>query len=371
VKQKAHFIQDAMELYAVARLQQLAENNGVAGAADATKKMAAFRDYAEARDLNSDDFENGEYGQYMSNLERALPNFISRLNDQYQGRPIDFIDVEAKYRNLGLKGDFLVVLDRGREQHSVSLKNYRKSASRPQVSSGTFNSFIVNFLFDSQGVGSWLDPTMGTKFRSGAGRDEAFIRNGYGHLLPAVRELDALNLQIKERFVLSDEFEFLDEAIFDHARKEIGLMGASICAEILQLLPRELVARRLLKMTGLDGAEHFLIIDSVRDIDTLTSKRLQQLLVGCQRAPVHFDLVKQGLRFAWVEGDESLLTVDVPFTINKNGAWVSDEPYPGTRPYRGEPYPLAFNQRRPRKSRELATSINTYVNFEASGVFES
>jgi hypothetical protein len=70
-----------------------------------------------------------------------------------------------------------------------------------------------------------------------------------------------------------------------------------------------------------------------------------------------------------VNGSRTLLQVDVPFTINKNGAWISGDYYTGTRWHAKEGRQLAWGQRRPKKSRELATSINTYVNFGATGIF--
>ena len=60
--------------------------------------------------------------------------------------------------------------------------------------------------------------------------------------------------------------------------------------------------------------------------------------------------------------------VDVPFTINKNGAWISEE-YQGERFHAKEQKMLATGQRRPKKSKELATSTNTYVDFAAAGIF--
>ena len=65
-----------------------------------------------------------------------------------------------------------------------------------------------------------------------------------------------------------------------------------------------------------------------------------------------------------------MLSVNIPFTINKNGAWMSGTPYEGSTAYHNEPYPLAYNERRPRKSRELATSINTYLDLKSTGVFD-
>ena len=79
----------------------------------------------------------------------------------------------------------------------------------------------------------------------------------------------------------------------------------------------------------------------------------------------------KGIGFDFVLEGETLVQVDVPFTINKNGAWISGTPYDGVRFHAKEGIDLAYGQRRPKKSKELATSINTYVNFGAAGIFET
>ena len=56
-----------------------------------------------------------------------------------------------------MKGDFAIVLD-GKETISFSLKNYKGGVKRPQVCSGTYNSFVMNILFESKGVGMFINP---------------------------------------------------------------------------------------------------------------------------------------------------------------------------------------------------------------------
>ena len=77
----------------------------------------------------------------------------------------------------------------------------------------------------------------------------------------------------------------------------------------------------------------------------------------------------QGLGIEFVHENVVVLKAQVPFTINKNGAWISGTPYAGVRLHHKEGVELAFGQRRPKKSRELATSVNTYLDLQPTGIF--
>ena len=77
VDQKAHHIQDALEKYAVAKLQGIVEERGVASRETAELVMEEFREYATERELTADDFETGKYARYKSNLDNHLPVFVS------------------------------------------------------------------------------------------------------------------------------------------------------------------------------------------------------------------------------------------------------------------------------------------------------
>lgn len=363
-----HFVQDACEIYAVAELQRLAEEGGLAVTKDAGEKLEAFRAYAAERLLTRADFD--KWPNYIENLKHHLPEFFGDLVRTLGSGPMDFIDVERDSRNLNLKGDFMITRP-GHEGVSVSLKNYDKSAQRPQCSSGTFNSFPLNFIFETDGVGMFLD-SRGLRFKgsSRTNRDAALNAAGLAGVVPLMGRLDGLNDEIKQRFVYGPDFEFLDESKFDKARKQVGSQGQAIILEFLELMGAGKIKDRLLKMTGLDGREEILLIDPKRRSDTITNEAFRNLRFGVSdpRSVVTFESRGQSIRFEFKIDGRLLLVVDVPFTINKNGAWIS-ETYGGTRMHSKEGLMLATGQRRPKKSKELATSTNTYVDFGAAGIF--
>ena len=124
-------------------------------------------------------------------------------------------------------------------------------------------------------------------------------------------------------------------------------------------------------MIGMDGEEEMLLMDPNQFTDSITNPIFRALRVALQDPATQLVVGRrgQGVGFNFVIGDLPLLQVDVPFTINKNGAWISGDYYVGTKWHAKEQRNLAYGQRRPKKSRELATSINTYVNFGATGIF--
>lgn len=371
MRDEEHHVQDALELYAVARIQRLAQDRKLAITKDAETKLRSFVAYAKSRGYTTTDFRTGRWSAYMSAYDKHLPVFFDRLAQMMPKQRFDFINVEVENRNAQLKGDFLIVTSKG-TRFSVSLKNYRGGALRPQLQSGTYNSFILNFLFGSSGVGSFDDPTAGGRFRSsGAGRDLALAANGYAAVIPYMAQMDALNVEIRRRFIDTPEFEFLDEAVFDRARKECGAAGVAVALQIFTHIDAARLKARGLKMIGMDGAEELLLMDPVRFADTITNERFRELRRSLQDAGTTLCVGRrgQGIGFDFVSAERLLLQVDVPFTINKNGAWISGEYYEGERPHAKEGRSLAHGQRRPRKSRELATSVNTYANFGATGIF--
>ena len=377
-----HYIQDAFEIRAVGLLQALAEQRGVAISHDSAEKLAEFDEYLQAREATRSQLSRTHgsfYDLYEASLHAHLPGFIDRLVAQMPGEAFDFLNVEAEARNAGRKEDFLIELRSG-DPIRVSLKNYRASAQRPQVCSGTYNSFIVNFLLESAGgPGMVFHPLTGEAFHGAkrVTRDDAVSALGLNEIVPLLAQLDALNDEIKETFVRGDEFAFYDDARFDAARKSCGNRGADLAESILKLMGDERVRTRTLTLAGLDDGDELLLMDPARCTDSLTSARFREIRLGANHpdASVRYERSGQSIKFTIVGPDgRDLLPVAVPFTINKNGAWhlPRSGPYEGTMLKRdkGHDLQLHYGERRPYKSKELATSVNTYVEFEVAGIFD-
>jgi succinate dehydrogenase flavin-adding protein (antitoxin of CptAB toxin-antitoxin module) len=374
MREKEHHIQDALELLAVARLQQMAEAAGVAITQSSRAKFKDFQDYATERGITEKDLSTGPYSAYRQSLDTHLPTFFERLVEHYDGERFDVVNVEVEHRNAGKKGDFEIRPEKS-PPVSVSLKNYRGSAERPQFNAQTFNSFALSFLFPKAGsVGMFIDTSTGKVFagRNRTERDAALRKNGYGHLVEIFHELDAYQDEIRETFVDSPEWEFLDEKKFDPIRKRIGTEGAKTMERFLTELPDEVIKARLLAMAGLDGSEAVLLMDPRVMAESVTeATKLRHLYtnvqadhcsvrVGRRGQSIHFELIVEG---------EVLVSVQVPHTINKNGAWIDDESFKGGKLHAKEGKVLKHRQRRPKKSKQISTSINTYMDLGAAGIF--
>lgn len=376
-----HYLQDAFEILAVAELQRLAELSDLAITNDADEKFATFADYLNTRNATRSQLKKSNqkhYDVYADNLQRHLPAFFARLVEHLPGERFDFVDVEREARNRGGREDFLIERE-GQDAIKMSLKNYRGSAARPQVCSGTFNSFIVNFLLEpGSGPGMVLHPNTGKRFRgsSKASRDSAIEALGLAEIIPLVHALDTLNDEIRATFVYGDDYEDYDKERVSAAQKHYGNAGADLALQIIELIGPERVKRRLLTLAGLDAGDEVLILDPVRCSDSLTNRRFHDLRAAAlhPESTVRHERRGQSIRFVIVgPGCSDLLMVDVPFTLNTNGAWhrPSSGHYPGTEPKmdKGHLVHLRYGQRRPYKSKEFATSVNTYVELEAAGVF--
>lgn len=373
MRDSEHFIQDACELYAVALLQKHAQQHNISAVADAKEKEKSFHGYLAQRSMGPDDLEVEPGLTYINNLERHIPVFVAKLAKMWPSAKLEFINVETEYRNLKLRGDFLI---KGTPfgDLAVSLKNYRNGARRPQVCSGTFNSFVLNFVFESTGVGTFFDPISKTTFR-GANveeRDEAIVNAGLGVMLSQLHRLDELNKEIRSQFIDGPEYEYFSPEDFKVACAKVGQEGADLAGKILKQLPREVIRKRILTMTGFDGQDEVLLIEPDTSTDTITNPRFRLLRERLQHEDIaiEIELKGQGLGIVFADRGATVLTAHVPFTINKNGAWISGEPYTGKRFHKKEGVELAYGQRRPKKSRELATSVNTYLDLEPTGIFE-
>ena len=190
-------------------------------------------------------------------------------------------------------------------------------------------------------------------------------------MVPYMAQMDQLNSDIRARFIDTPEFAYLDEVVFDRARKECGAAGAAIAAQVLTHVDHARSKSRALKMVGMDGGEEMLLMDPTAFADTITNPVFRRLRETVQSPETVLRVSPRGQAIAmdFMAGHRVALEVYVPFTINKNGAWMSGDPYEGVRFHAKEGVNLAWGQRRPKKSRELATSINTYVNFGATGIF--
>jgi len=374
-----HHFQNASELFAVTELQRLAEAGGVAHGANSVELLDAYdQSLAKNGHTHATLQASSRGAKYLANAKDLSIEILARLIDARPEATFSFVFTGREGRLERRKGDFDILIHHPGETDievvSVSLKNYANGIQRIQVCAGTFQSFALGFILDSEGVGKWHDPVDDSRYASpvkgfSTWRDAALVRNEYPQLVAEFHALDKLNQDIKDAFINSEDFLFYDKVGVKAEQVRVGTAGAACLERILSQLPPETVRQHILKTIGFDGAEDLLVVGGGKIADTFTDQAFAKLLQSVRRAPLTFTARAQTLHLSFGEPGAQVLSIDVPCTINTNGAWYRDgEPYEGTRLHVKEQRDLAWCERRPRKCRQIATSINTYLNLKATGV---
>jgi hypothetical protein len=372
-----HITQDAAEHYAVYLMAKTAEELGVAKAQSSADIWSEFVGYLEARNWKFEVEFSNIYPKYKLNAEKQIPNFVKRLVSSFPDSKFLFTIDEANFRVAGRKADFTVESTVPSNLSHVSLKNYigEGGIKRPQVSSGTFLSFANGFVFERSGVGVYIDPrSEDTTFKGSDSdsREQVLKYTNHEGLIPHIQKLEDLQQQVRDellkvRFYDANKVRKVIEAIVPVAQDQM--------LTIFSILGEKVVRKKLVERIGLDGEEDMLFFDSTDSIDSITNPKFRQF---CQlindEGSTHFQMrsVGQSLKFEFLRGDKLLLDVDIPLTINTNGAWHRPkERYSGTQPKndKGVVVDLMWGEIRPRKSKEIATSTNSYLSLAKTGIF--
>lgn len=373
-----HVTQDAAELYAVYVMQRTVEQLNRATQESSSRLYDEFVSYLADAGINEDWFSGGPYANYKRNADAQLPAFALRIVDHFPDSTFTFENVEKEYRDRGLKGDFVFLGTSLGSPISVSLKNYIGTGGirRPQVGSGTFASFAQGFVFERVGVGTYLDPRSGGSFRgaSKGARDDVLVHLGLQRMIPVFDQLDECQSMVRAEFLGADT-EFYDSDRVATAARRVAEKGIQVTIDLFETLGLDRVKEVVLARAGLDGKEEALYFDAERYVDSITNRRYHDLRVALNDDETTLNVRQhgQGIRFDFMRDGVMLLSIHVPYTINTNGAWFRPKEYfEGTREYldKGHRVQLRWGQRRPYKSKEIATSVNTYVDLQATGIFD-
>lgn len=370
MERELHFTQDALEAYCVAKLTELSEHDNLSISNDSKVKYQVYEDYCDEREIDPSVDEDGKV--YYETYNQHLPVFWGNLKKCYPNSKFDFIDVETEFRNLNKKGDFVIEIENVGSK-SVSLKGYKKDIKRIQVCSGTFNSFITNFLFEKDGVGSFKTED-GIRFKGStiADRDREIKKIGFGGILPTLHELDKINPEIKEYFVYGKKAEWFKDIEEDwkQGHSKYGFQAIELTLKLLrENFSDEQVKSRLLDQIGFNGEEELLLLDPKRVIDSITDKNFRSLINEVRfDSTIRYYKHGKGINFDFVDKNgDVVLSVNIPFCLQKNGGWFLPKDKKG-KFHKKENVFLEYGQRRPKKSKEINTSINTYVNLGKTGI---
>jgi hypothetical protein len=367
---KDHFIQDATEAYIVYLLQAHAVENKVAITDDVAEKHNTFIQYCEDRDI-LDEFNKSIYKE---NIDVVIDKFILDLLAKYPNRKFDFVDVEREFRDKKLKGDFIIQFEDG-SLISFSLKNYKKGFDRIQLCSGTWHSFLNNFLFESAGVGTFFNPFTQEVFQgcNREYRDSLIEKLGYDALKEVYTFFDSINDTIKKFYTYGEQARYWKNvsAQWKGDCAAYGLKAAEKIISALDSIPKDMIKNRIIKMAGLNYDEEILLVGNGKYLCSLFNQKYAQILkrVNSTESVVEYITNGKGLLFTLCDSVGVIVNIEVPFTLQKNGAWhLPKTKYVGTQYHNKEGVALIHGERRPKKSKEISTSINTFLNLKKSGV---
>ena len=363
-----HYIQDAAEAYIVWLLQKLAQKHNVAFTNDAEDKKKIFNIYCYERGIESIFNES----LYKQNVDTVIDDLFLNLIKKYPNKKFDFIDVEKEFRDKKLKGDFIMQFEDG-SYISFSLKNYKKGFGSIQLCSGTWHSFLNNFLFKPVGVGTFKDPFTGQVFQgcNYEYRDNLIDRLGLSSLKDVYNFFDYVNETIKSYYVYGDEAKHWDNisSKWDQDCENYGLEAVDKVISALNGIDNNKIKERIIKMAGLNYDEELLLIGKGKYVCSLLNDRYGEILkrVNSDKCEVEYGKNEKSVLFTLKDIDGIIISIKVPFTLQANGAWYRDSEY--IEYHKKEKMSLVWGQRRPKKSKELNTSTNTYLPLKKAGVY--
>jgi hypothetical protein len=213
---------------------------------------------------------------------------------------------------------------------------------------------------------------------------------GYGFLISELYDYFEYVLDtIKNRYVYSSDGLWWSDNE-DEWKNDCEVYGHEavrkmICA--LEKLPQSKIKKRVLKQTGMDGAEELLLLSPKKYRCSLFDKDYSNAIkrANSEESWVDFSKHEKSVRYILRDEKGYIMHMDMPFTLQKNGCWAYIEDYPngfpddlvldknGKLPYNGgkksvdKGTAFGWGERRTNKCKQLNTSTNTYVYLDDIG----
>lgn len=248
----------------------------------------------------------------------------------------------------------------------ISLKQYQK-VSNPQVASGTYLSTVAGIFFETSGRGIYKTPG-GEKFQS---KDHEEAKRYFKEYYKIdITPLISLTKNVhKLRYEEYKPKNWKD--ICTNTGKEAVEIINNLLTEACKNDPNfsTMLKSRILERTGLlENNEKHLFFNfynqkenSYKTVNTITNKKARDIIseLNSKDCIMSFAPNKQSIEFKLTAPEQalSLLVAKMPLTINSNGAWVSKAGF-----HKKEGIHLEEGQRRPKKSMQLDTSTNFYLD---------
>ena len=389
--QTDHYIQDATEQDLVYRVQKLLVLDNLAVTDDWQEKKKEFDDRLVEKKIVTKYAKSA----YKVCLDNHYLQVYNKLKDYRSGIKFDIVWIGRDGRNESKKGDFILTYEDGKVV-SYSLKVYKKGYASIQVRSGTYNSWILSIILKDYAlpsVGMYSNPIPEeewknysnrkyvTKFDGGkslAIRDIVLKYLGLNSAIDLLHALDKVKEDSIARFrddlYMRNYFNDGVEKAWKDQCKVAGNAGASLICDYLK---SENVDMKdwVLKQIGFSGGEELLALSPKNYLLSTDSEQYKKAVARAlsEESFVDYGVRCKGIGFTFKDNQGDIISINVPFTLNKNGAWWTrvkefegKKPYPGKNKDSGTM--LSYGEWRPEKSQEMATSINTYVELKEAGI---
>ena len=399
----AHNVQDAAEIYFAYKLQLELETHNKHVSTYASTLKQEFDDYLSKLQITFSQFLKHHF--YAKNVDKHVKLIAKIIIDIYPDQYVDIRCVESDFRNLGKKGDFVIIRSSERivdttydwtqyPHISVSLKN-QKQHIRYQCCSGTFVSFLLNMIYDRHGPGQLIIPgsqtdtkpngetfTSRKDFSSEESRTKISMPD---QVYEAITQLKAINQTYRTKFIEGDfgKLWYNCKDAWKQDCTNAGESAANIILPILNSLDKKSLKKRVLKMCGFNSeAEELLILSKDGFIFSIHNPKFKDVITKVNRDDYEIRVIKhcKSIRFNFAQVGLNICEqplflkgiCTVPLTLQKNGAWwLPTTKHEGTKYHEKEKCELAYGERRPKKSRELNTSTNCFVNMRNIGIIDS
>lgn len=313
---------------------------------------------------------------YIITVETASLELAKDIANKYPDKKKYKCYISVNYKHDPQeKCDISVQMD-NEHIEKISVKLYKKNStlsSKVQVCSGTFISTMISIGFDQNGVGSYLN-----------GNDEINIM-GKGVDLKIAKEHIEKKFGLRSGYLFSQakglDKHFIplitgpntdyDDVKWKAACKKVGEEGVPIMLEYFNILIEKdeyNVIKRVLNKIGNDNTQIVICLGSGYYSSFRTNKfhvllnlwKENKLKISvCQSGKKHN---RRGICINIYNKytNEILLSINMPLTINKNGAWQLTNKE--GRYCKTDGAFIAFGKLRPIKSKQMATSTNCYVS---------
>lgn len=371
-----HFLQDTAETYWTYIVQKKLEEKGL-NISSVEERETIFNEYCiiHSHSLNIiDGKEKFCESPYKKNMDLVVNEWVDKLISIYPDKKMDITYVAQEFRNLSMKGDFKITIEGIPEPISFSLKNYKSGdISRIQLCSGTWHSLINGYaLNEGEGPGMFIDVNTGGRFRAQKSdltqRDNNYRQLGLENIIENINEIDQILNEIKQKYIESNETKNFNDISKQWKTdcETYGIRGIDITIKALDKIPPEIIKRKFLEKSGLCYKEELLIIGNNGNmICTLMNDKYKSLMERVNKESCNISYIKHGksIRFSVLDEGGEIIKIDIPFTLQKNGAWyLPKEKYEGSIYHKKEGVNLVYGERRPKKCKEINTSTNMWIN---------